>query len=133
MKKKNLKVEKKLKILEIFKIFKISKIMNYDRFVVLLMTCTGHVFQSKLQYVTVMGAGLLVGTALAVIIPEGVNTIIQSRPKGEHQALPCLKLRQRFRHKSCSANDTCYFHQSIAGSGSVLISLSSGLTGTVPA
>ncbi|XP_037072436.1 zinc transporter ZIP9-like [Pollicipes pollicipes] len=37
--------------------------------------------ESKLQYVTVMGAGLLVGTALAVIIPEGVNTIIQTHSK----------------------------------------------------
>ena len=40
-------------------------------------------FQTKLQYVTLMGAGLLVGTALAVIIPEGVNTIMQSGPKGK--------------------------------------------------
>jgi hypothetical protein len=28
-----------------------------------------------MRYVTVLGAGLLVGTALAVIIPEGVNAL----------------------------------------------------------
>lgn len=28
-----------------------------------------------MRYITVLGAGLLVGTALAVIIPEGVNSL----------------------------------------------------------
>ncbi|GAB6026034.1 hypothetical protein CHUAL_012244 [Chamberlinius hualienensis] len=31
--------------------------------------------EEKLQLISVLGAGLLVGTALAVIIPEGVNTL----------------------------------------------------------
>lgn len=35
-------------------------------------------FQEKLKLVTVLGAGLLVGTALAVIIPEGVNAMYNS-------------------------------------------------------
>lgn len=34
------------------------------------------IFQDKLKKVTVFGAGLLVGTALAVIIPEGVKSLI---------------------------------------------------------
>ncbi|KAK7104237.1 zinc transporter ZIP9-like [Littorina saxatilis] len=34
--------------------------------------------EEKLKLVTVMGAGLLVGTALAVIIPEGVNAMYTS-------------------------------------------------------
>ena len=33
-------------------------------------------FQTKLKLVTVLGAGLLVGTALAVIIPEGVHALL---------------------------------------------------------
>lgn len=32
-------------------------------------------FQDKLKLVTVLGAGLLVGTALAVIIPEGIHAM----------------------------------------------------------
>lgn len=32
-------------------------------------------FQAKLKVVTVFGAGLLVGTALTVIIPEGIRSI----------------------------------------------------------
>jgi solute carrier family 39 (zinc transporter), member 9 len=28
-----------------------------------------------MRYITIIGAGLLVGTALAVIIPEGVHTL----------------------------------------------------------
>lgn len=32
-------------------------------------------FQDKLQLVSVLGAGLLVGTALAVIIPEGIRAL----------------------------------------------------------
>lgn len=35
-------------------------------------------FQDKLKSVTVFGAGLLVGTALAVIIPEGINAMYTS-------------------------------------------------------
>ena len=31
-----------------------------------------------MRYVTVLGAGLLVGTALAVILPEGVNALYMS-------------------------------------------------------
>lgn len=34
-----------------------------------------------MEVVTVLGAGLLVGTALSVIIPEGVNTLITSQSK----------------------------------------------------
>lgn len=33
-------------------------------------------FQEKLKKITVFGAGLLVGTALAVIIPEGVRSLV---------------------------------------------------------
>ncbi|XP_026331089.1 zinc transporter ZIP9-like, partial [Hyposmocoma kahamanoa] len=36
--------------------------------------------EDKLQKVTVFGAGLLVGTALAVIIPEGVRSLFSDRP-----------------------------------------------------
>ncbi|XP_075988966.1 zinc/iron regulated transporter-related protein 102B [Anticarsia gemmatalis] len=36
--------------------------------------------EDKLQKVTVFGAGLLVGTALAVIIPEGVRSLFSERP-----------------------------------------------------
>ena len=39
-------------------------------------------FQSKLHMVTVLGSGLLVGTALAVIIPEGVNALYE---EGSHR------------------------------------------------
>ncbi|XP_022093533.1 zinc transporter ZIP9-like [Acanthaster planci] len=34
--------------------------------------------ESKMRLVTVLGAGLLVGTALAVIIPEGVHTLFEA-------------------------------------------------------
>jgi zinc transporter 9 len=33
------------------------------------------ILQEKLKLVTVFGAGLLVGTALAVIIPEGIHAM----------------------------------------------------------
>jgi hypothetical protein len=38
-------------------------------------------FQEKLKLVTVLGAGLLVGTALSVIIPEGVHTLYETRKR----------------------------------------------------
>lgn len=34
-----------------------------------------HILQRKIQLFTIFGAGLLVGTALAVIIPEGVDAM----------------------------------------------------------
>ncbi|XP_015920694.1 zinc transporter ZIP9 isoform X2 [Parasteatoda tepidariorum] len=37
--------------------------------------------EDKLQIVSVLGAGLLVGTALSVIIPEGVNTLYSTQLK----------------------------------------------------
>jgi zinc transporter 9 len=36
-------------------------------------------FQKRLRMVSVLGAGLLVGTALAVIIPEGVHALYASQ------------------------------------------------------
>jgi solute carrier family 39 (zinc transporter), member 9 len=39
--------------------------------------------QEKLRIVTILGAGLLVGTALAVIIPEGVHALLF--PPGAHE------------------------------------------------
>ncbi|XP_037731063.1 zinc transporter ZIP9-B isoform X2 [Drosophila subpulchrella] len=48
--------------------------------------------EEKLKFVTVLGAGLLVGTALAVIIPEGIRSLYmgngrpqQPTPDPEHQ------------------------------------------------
>ena len=34
--------------------------------------------ESKMRFITIIGAGLLVGTALAVIIPEGVHTLYKN-------------------------------------------------------
>lgn len=34
-----------------------------------------YMLQDRMEVVTVLGAGLLVGTSLTVIIPEGVNTL----------------------------------------------------------
>lgn len=39
--------------------------------------------QEKLKLVTVLGAGLLCGTALAVIIPEGVHALYEEVLEGE--------------------------------------------------
>lgn len=41
--------------------------------------------ESKLRLVTIFGAGLLLGAALAIIIPEGVNSMYESSPGGDHE------------------------------------------------
>ncbi|XP_003976270.1 zinc transporter ZIP9 [Takifugu rubripes] len=41
--------------------------------------------EEKLKLVTVLGAGLLCGTALAVIIPEGVHALYEELLEGGHQ------------------------------------------------
>ncbi|CAH0387973.1 unnamed protein product [Bemisia tabaci] len=50
--------------------------------------------ESKMQNVSVLGAGLLVGTALAVIIPEGVRALFSSvgAPELKHASPTDLKL-----------------------------------------
>ena len=41
--------------------------------------------EDRLHVVSVLGAGLLIGTALAVIIPEGVNALYaDSHPHSHH-------------------------------------------------
>lgn len=45
---------------------------------IIFITPSGFSFQDKLQLVSVLGAGLLVGTALAVIIPEGIRALFNS-------------------------------------------------------
>lgn len=42
--------------------------------------------EDKLELVSVLGAGLLVGTALAVIIPEGIRALFTATAGNEHQA-----------------------------------------------
>ncbi|XP_070577512.1 zinc transporter ZIP9-like [Ptychodera flava] len=42
--------------------------------------------EEKLRLVTVLGAGLLVGTALAVIIPEGIHALYENVPESHHVA-----------------------------------------------
>ncbi|XP_037551431.1 zinc transporter ZIP9 isoform X2 [Nematolebias whitei] len=44
--------------------------------------------EEKLKLVTVMGAGLLCGTALAVIIPEGVHALYEEILEGGHHHSP---------------------------------------------
>ncbi len=46
-------------------------------------------FQHKLQLITVLGAGLLCGTALSIIIPEGVE-LVQDSWKGEPSIFLCF-------------------------------------------
>jgi len=41
--------------------------------------------QEKLKLITVLGAGLLCGTALAVIIPEGVHALYEDILEGRLQ------------------------------------------------
>ena len=43
--------------------------------------------EEKLHLVSVLGAGLLVGVAFAVIIPEGVLTLIKAYTLREHKSL----------------------------------------------
>ena len=53
--------------------------------------------EEKLQLVSVMGAGLLVGTALSVIIPEGMQTLNMAyRWLGLHQSMKAFLFTKPF-------------------------------------
>ncbi|CAF0745822.1 unnamed protein product [Adineta ricciae] len=51
--------------------------------------------ETKMRYVTVLGAGLLVGTALAVIIPEGVNALYTAEMGGHQETHSDHKIVRR--------------------------------------
>lgn len=46
--------------------------------------------QKRLRMISILGAGLLVGTALAVIIPEGVHALYETQEHGEICCFPTL-------------------------------------------
>lgn len=53
------------------------------------------IVQEKLKLVTVLGAGLLCGTALAVIIPEGVHALYEEILEGRaDHCFPSVVLKQ---------------------------------------
>ena len=56
----------------------LSITMFIGSFVSGLIPLTLSLSESKMRFITIIGAGLLVGTALAVIIPEGVNTLYKN-------------------------------------------------------
>ncbi|XP_039247959.1 zinc transporter ZIP9-like isoform X2 [Styela clava] len=58
--------------------------------------------QRKIQLFTIFGAGLLVGTALAVIIPEGVETIYNSH---EHDSSEILEEKRSIVDEDVSPSD----------------------------
>ena len=49
--------------------------------------------QERLKLITVLGAGLLCGTALAVIIPEGVHALYEEILEGSVHQNKCISLR----------------------------------------
>ncbi|XP_076463398.1 zinc transporter ZIP9-like [Babylonia areolata] len=60
---------------EIWTLLLLSLAMLVGCYLVGVIPLTVSLSEEKLKLVTVLGAGLLVGTALAVIIPEGVNAM----------------------------------------------------------
>lgn len=48
--------------------------------------------QEKLQLISVLGAGLLVGTALAVIIPEGIRSLLDVPQAAVNGMVTTLKI-----------------------------------------
>ncbi|CAF3716141.1 unnamed protein product [Rotaria sp. Silwood1] len=60
--------------------------------------------ETKMRYVTVLGAGLLVGTALAVIIPEGVHALYISELETTHDKIQ-LDNKIIHRHLNQVANE----------------------------
>ena len=55
--------------------------MLHSNFVIACFSCC--LKQKRLRMISILGAGLLVGTALAVIIPEGVHALYESQEHGE--------------------------------------------------
>lgn len=66
--------------------------------------------EDKLKLVTILGAGLLVGTALSVIIPEGIHAMSMGQ-KSEHHADPQVaaamtKVDEKGTHESHAEHDS---------------------------
>lgn len=56
--------------------------------------------EDRMEVVTVLGAGLLVGTALTVIIPEGVNTLFSLH---DHNKSPGLATSETHHHEATAS------------------------------
>jgi zinc transporter 9 len=59
-------------------IFIFSVVMLFGSYIVGSVPLFMPMSESNLHLVSVMGAGLLVGTAFAVIVPEGMQTLIKA-------------------------------------------------------
>ncbi|CAF0842861.1 unnamed protein product [Brachionus calyciflorus] len=61
----------------------LSITMLIGSFIAGLVPLTLNLSESKMKHLTIIGAGLLIGTALAVIIPEGINTLYSNQKCSE--------------------------------------------------
>ena len=52
-----------------------------------------------MRHITILGAGLLIGTALAVIIPEGVNALYTTQDSHLQSTDKIGKLHPHYFHK----------------------------------
>lgn len=72
--------------------------------------------QEKLKLITVLGAGLLCGTALAVIIPEGVHALYEEILEGAVYQNSCCFLKDNPEIVSPAPLFTFYYASSEKGS-----------------
>lgn len=62
----------------------LSTVMGMASFLAGILPLTLTLSQSQLRLISTIGMGVLVGTSLIVIIPEGVNTLLQPSPSTAH-------------------------------------------------
>ncbi|KAM4772802.1 zinc transporter ZIP9-like [Rhinophrynus dorsalis] len=74
-------------------VFLISLGMFLGCFLLGLIPLAVKLSEQKLQFVSVLGAGLLCGTALAIIIPEGIE-LLDGSSKGDRVICPNVTLNQ---------------------------------------
>lgn len=53
--------------------------MLLGSFIAGMLPLTLNLSESKMRHITILGAGLLIGTALAVIVPEGIHTLYSNQ------------------------------------------------------
>lgn len=75
---------------DIIKLLIISFVMGVSSYAVGLIPLSFPLSPHKIQAISVLGSGILVGTALVVIIPEGVSMIFEASSEQPSNSSPTL-------------------------------------------
>ncbi|OKL61930.1 hypothetical protein UA08_03011 [Talaromyces atroroseus] len=87
----------------LFTLLILSMVMAVTSFIVGALPLSFTLSPSQSRFISSLGMGVLVGTALVIIIPEGVETLYSSQNYGSQASLQTRELNLRWQHQNTPA------------------------------